>query len=68
MTNKDSCAFHGVNDIRENGLTKREYFAIKALQGILSNETLRYSCREHPNRIYEKAAQMADNLINELNK
>jgi hypothetical protein len=30
-------AFASGNDYRENGLTKREYFAAMAMQGLLSN-------------------------------
>jgi len=41
MENKDRSAFSCVNDIYlQEGLTKREYFAAKAMQGILSNNHL----------------------------
>jgi hypothetical protein len=59
MTKPDDEAFpYSVN---HTGLTKREYFAIVALQGILS---------KHGGIIYaaEEAIRHADALIKELNK
>lgn len=48
------------------GLTKREYFAAKAMQGILSNAYFleRYADED----IHKVAVQNADALIDELNK
>lgn len=50
------------------GLTKREYFASMAMQGILSNRELQMGLMRE-NVAYSKVAvDMADSLINELNK
>lgn len=47
------------------GLTKREYFAAMAMQGLLSNARLGDTCIKQ----YAKDAVLhADNLIEELNK
>jgi hypothetical protein len=48
------------------GLTKREYFAAMAMQGLLSNLTEIEGFREH--EIEEFAVMRADALIAELNK
>jgi hypothetical protein len=49
------------NNYISNGLTKREYFAAMALQGLLSNNN---------NYVYsvKSAVEFADDLIEELNK
>jgi hypothetical protein len=49
------------SDNYSNGLTKREYFAAMALQGLLANNN---------NYMYSviSAVEFADDLINELNK
>jgi hypothetical protein len=47
------------------GLTKREYFAAMAMQGLLSTEQ-GYHLHEH--KLSEYALSYADSLINELNK
>ena len=46
------------------GLTKREYFAALAMQGMLSNGTFEMVNKE----ITEKAIAISDALIEELNK
>ena len=48
------------------GLTKREYFAAMALQGLLAQ----YDMKEEGSMVYvcEDAVRLADNLIEELNK
>lgn len=56
ITYKDQC-----EDNFKSGLTKREYFAAIALQGILSNAHLINHKLAH-----EIAVESADNLINEL--
>ena len=66
-TNSDDYAFSSVRDINgivywELGLTKREYFAAMALQGLLANK---YVLQEHAP---EEAVYIANELINELNK
>ena len=51
---------NGQIDGQYQGLTKREYFAIMAMQGLLSNSG--------PNHEHAKIAiEMADDLIKELN-
>ena len=47
-----------------HGLTKREYFAALAMQGMLSNGTFEMVNKE----ITEKAIAISDALIEELNK
>lgn len=46
-----------------NGLTKREYFAAKALQALVSRDD-----GKHPETRVEQAVKYADVLITELNK
>lgn len=48
-------------DSQQEGLTKREYFAVMALQGLLAN-------RHEDYLLTEKAVMYADNLIEALNK
>lgn len=48
-----------------NGLTKREYFAAMAMQGILANERYAKSSDQYRS---EQAVSMADALIQSLNK
>jgi hypothetical protein len=68
MTNGKDQAFavaaYGNNgrSFHEYGLTKREYFAAMAMQGIASDETLSFF------GIAEKAVKQADALIDALNK
>lgn len=55
--------------LEEKGLTKREYFAAMAMQGILANEQLRYSlCRPGRSGIQIYALQQADALLQELDQ
>lgn len=57
---KDSAVFD------HNGLTKREYFAAMALQGLLSNPSqINYMSFEI---VVSRAVNSADALIEELNK
>lgn len=49
---------------RDFGLTKREYFAAKAMEGLLANPTI---C-ECAWQIQHMAVERADNLIEELEK
>ena len=53
------------NGKKWDGLTKREYFAAKALQGILSAP---YTGNWVPEEFAEMAVQMADELVRQLNK
>jgi hypothetical protein len=69
-TNPDHVIFNP-NFSYQTGLTKREYFAALAMQGLLSNSAMmNYS--ELITRTKSQLAQMAissaDALINELNK
>lgn len=61
-TNPDEQAFPAIapNDEGWEGLTKREYFAAIALQGLLASGQKLLAARE--------AVEKADQLINELNK
>jgi len=51
------------------GLTKREYFAAMAMQGLLCNYQIHenYVNNKYP-YVADKAVAMADHLIQELNK
>lgn len=49
----------------ENGLTKREYTAIKAMQGIISSHTLNLSIEE-AQIIAGQSIQFADELLKQL--
>jgi len=52
--------------IRDNdGLTKREYFAVMAMQGLLP---LMAGSTYAPSGVIKDAIKFADDLINELNK
>lgn len=64
MTNGKDFAFAAIGDtISQDGLTKREYFAAIALQGLLSNTNNRR------NPIHAKeAVRLADALIKALNE
>jgi hypothetical protein len=49
----------------EFGLEKREYFAARALQGLLSNRGATAECEKY---IARRAVECADALIAELNR
>lgn len=51
--------------VREWGLTKREYFAAMAMQGLLANEAHSYRTNL---LLAEYAVIVSDELINALNK
>lgn len=58
---------------QKGGLTKREYFAAMAMQGLLANETLidilsGNNGMQVPNLIAEYSIQYTNALIEELNK
>ena len=70
-TNANDTAFPIINPTNNEGhpgLTKREYFAAMALQGILSNEELRYKIRQDNELSGDVATKFADQLIEQLNK
>lgn len=53
------------NIYKSNGLTKREYFAVMALQGALANKSAHKRTIE---MITESSVRLSDALIKELNK
>ena len=57
--------YNSANVISTTGLTKREYFAAKAIQGIIANKD---GLDIKIERIVESAVDTADALIEELNK
>ena len=69
MENRETKGDSPINTIEYNnnyistGLTKREYFAAMALQGLLANYGSSYSVQNTMEAVY-----MADALIEELNK
>ena len=50
-------------DVIESGLTKREAFAMAAMQGLLSTEQ---GCNQRNMIIAERAVEIADALLKEL--
>ena len=65
MENGKQSAFTGiVNEACQPGLTKREYFASLAMQGILSG--LPRPLEAHRKTVSEKAIQLADELLKQL--
>jgi len=62
MTNGDAPAFPQPKDVVWHGLTKREYFAAAALQGLLAKGDVGLESDA------EKAVQWANWLIEELNR
>jgi hypothetical protein len=69
MENGEKCAFgfEGLTSLAE-GLTKREYFAAMAMQGILSSRGLQEAISADRLRWEAFAVEMADNLLEELDK
>ena len=71
MENKETKANESINRIlymdnyTSEGLTKREYFASMAMQGIIANKD---GLDIKIERIVESAVDTADALIEELNK
>jgi hypothetical protein len=64
MTNANDCAYPADSQTQtEGGLTKREYFAALAMQGVCSTNQA-VTARE----VAEWSVKMADALITELNK
>jgi len=61
--NYDNSAFPRDPGIQHPGLTKREYFAAKALQGLLANNTIIIS-----KTVAEDAVKLADHLTKALNQ
>lgn len=72
MENENRSAFPLPNDVPQDysgsnidGLTKREYFAGLALQGLCANQFLDY---KSPKETVRKAIDLADFLLSELDK
>lgn len=63
-TNPEASAFPW-NECTEDGLSKREYFAAKAMQGMLATER---GWDESAERLAALAIAQADALIAELNR
>ena len=57
---RSATGYHGEHDEQE-GLTKREYFSIFALQGLLASGL-------HSENIYSCAVEAADKLLRELER
>jgi hypothetical protein len=76
MKNADKAAMPQLHTIDGNwvkepieeyaGLTKREYFAAKAMQGIMANNRAKPTKQEHFDNIAEDAVRSADALIRAL--
>jgi hypothetical protein len=74
MSNKNESAFplymppsDGLREKVINGLTKREYFAAMAMQGLLSNGTINHGYSTYEGWAKE-AIKAADELLNQLDK
>lgn len=69
MTNGNDAAYSragfyaDVENCGESGLTKREYFAALAMQGLCASITTAF-----PDELAFDAVKLADAIINELNK
>jgi hypothetical protein len=63
MTNPND-SIHNSEQGTNDGLTKREYFAAMAMQGLCGNSTYAGNVEGH----VELAVRLADGLITELNK
>ncbi len=68
MTDPNDPAFNGLPGSGSPGLTKREYFAAMAMQGILCNITVLNNLEKGGTETASFALQQADALIAELNK
>lgn len=69
MTNPNDCAYPADNQTQtEGGLTKREYFAAQAMQGLLAyGIKLDVSRPSEKKMLISRAIACADELIDELN-
>ena len=74
MKNSETPAFASVaygdqNDSYcQEGLTKREYFAAMAMQGIIANQELRLDIIMDGETVSENAVMFADELLKQLEK
>lgn len=62
---EDVCCSEGV---KFSGLTKREYFAVKAMQGILSSRGLQRALNQDRIALEDCAVDYADRLLSALEK
>lgn len=65
MSDKEDKPAFPVTNVNEPGLTKREYFVAKAMQAYASSRA--YECSSY-NTIAEYAVQLADRVLEELEK
>jgi len=76
MENKDKLAFASTaissdgNSYHQDGLTKREYFAAMAMQGLLSNKYFQVykEGKLFVDVVAKTSIEMADELLNQLNQ
>jgi hypothetical protein len=69
MKNGKQPAFTGiVNEAYQEGLTKREYFAGLAMQGLMTSQDQNGSWRHDIKTCAEISVQMADAILAELEK
>ncbi|NJK43362.1 MAG: hypothetical protein HC933_03080 [Pleurocapsa sp. SU_196_0] len=69
MTQSNAAAFPYPHDDGHYGLSKREYFAVRALQGLLADHTLnKHEDFQSPEGYATCAVDMADALIAALNE
>ena len=61
----DVSAFPVPGEYCDSGVTKREYFALHTLQGLLASGEVKYVQRTD---LYALAVEHADNLLEELSK
>jgi len=66
--NQQAFASEGSGAIEHSGLTKREYFAAMAMQGLIGNNESMKNLEASGTNFIEIAVQAADALIAELNK
>lgn len=65
--NKDKGAFACVDpEYLQEGLTKREYFAAKAMQGILGNQEFLKNLNADPDLVVTGILEISDKLLDRL--
>lgn len=68
MTTKGDAFAFPVPETVEGGLTKREYFAAKAMQGLVADKEFNEKVGPNGEVLARAAVKQADCLIAELNK
>lgn len=66
MKNADKSAFSRVGRIVAHGLTKREYFAALAMQGIVSNQPFLINLNAEPKDVARACIEIADEVLKQL--